>query len=125
MPTLPPASTDWIAAGSGVRGLPFCYVIHQEEGKVELYIDRGAGKTAENKRIFDQLHSQKKQIEGDFGGELSWQRLDDKQACRIAYTTMGGWKSDESKWPEIQAAMINAMIRLDKALTPQLAKLKT
>ena len=57
---------------------------------------------------------------------LSWRRLDDKQACRIAYTvTGGGWKSDESKWPAIQDAMIDAMIRLEKALTPHLAKLKT
>jgi predicted type IV restriction endonuclease len=121
-----PAECGWISAGSGVRGLPFVYVIGKDEGKVELYIDRGAGKTEANKRIFDQLHSQKKEIEGTFGGELSWQRLNDKQACRIAYITpVGGYRSDESKWPEIQDAMIDAMTRLEKALTPHLAKLKT
>jgi hypothetical protein len=35
----------------------------------------GAGKAAENKDIFDG----KAEIERAFGGELSWQRLDDKQ----------------------------------------------
>ena len=57
--------------------------------------------------------------------ELSWERLDGKRACRIAYTTTaGGWKSDESKWPDIQDAMIDAMVRLEKALGPFLVKLK-
>src|SRR5262249_41630919 len=85
----------WIAAGSGVRGLPLSYVIGQDEGRVELYIDRGTNQTETNKHIFDQLHRQKKKIERDFGGELSWQRLNDKRACRIAYAlTVGGYKSD-------------------------------
>ena len=117
---------SWIAAGSGVRGLPFVYAVQQEEGRVELSIDRGAGKAAENKEIFDRLHGHKEEIEKTFGGPLSWQRLDNKQACRIAHAmTAGGYRSDESKWPAIQDAMIDAMIRLEQALTPHLAKLKT
>jgi hypothetical protein len=57
---------------------------------------------------------------------LSWQRLDDKQGCRIAYPlTGGGWKADESKRPAIQDAMIDAMGRLEKSLAPHLEKLKT
>jgi hypothetical protein len=113
-------------ASSGIRGLSFNYVSLQDAGKVELYIDRGTGKAEENKRIFDRLHSRKAEIEGAFGGELSWERLDDKRGCRVAHTaTAGGWKSDESKWPEIQDAMIDAMGRLEKALAPHLAELKT
>jgi hypothetical protein len=117
---------SWIGAGSGVRGLPLTYAIGQDEGRVELWIDRGAGKATENKEIFDRLHEHKGEIEGAFGCELSWQRLDEKQGCRIAHiTTTGGYKSDESKWPEIQDAMIDAMIRLENALSPWLAKLRT
>jgi hypothetical protein len=118
--------SSWISAGSGVRGLPFVYVIHQEEGRVELYIDRGADQAAANKDIFDRLHAQKSEIESSFGGELSWQRLDDKRACRLAYTVpVGGYKSNESKWPQIQDAMIDAMARLEKALRPHLDRLRT
>lgn len=121
-----PGVFSWIGAGSGVGKLPFVYAIGQGEGRVALYIDRGAGKTVENKDIFDRLHKDKEEIERDFGGPLSWQRLDDKQGCRIAYTlTGGGWKTDESKWPQIQDAMIDAMGRLEKALAPHLGKLKT
>jgi hypothetical protein len=117
---------SYISAGGGMWGLAFRYVIRQDEGAVDLYIDRGKGTDKENKKIFDQLESQKKQIEGDFGDHLSWERLDDSRASRIAYTTtVGGYRSDESKWPEIQDAMIDGMGRLEKALAPHLGKLKT
>jgi hypothetical protein len=57
---------------------------------------------------------------------LSWQRLDLKRSCRVAYTvSAGGWKSDEAKWPEIQDAMIDGMVRLERALKPQIAALKS
>jgi hypothetical protein len=119
-----PGEYSWIAAGSGVRGCPFTYAIGQHEGRVELFIDRGPGKKEENKRMFDWLHNHKSEIEQAFGGGLDWQRLDDKQGCRIAHTiTVGGWRSDESKWPGIHEAMIDAMARLEKALTPLLPKL--
>jgi hypothetical protein len=121
-----PSKRDWLGASSGVRGLPFNYVIFQREVRVELYIDRGSGKAAENKQIFDQLHSLKPDIEKTFGAALLWQRLDDKQACRIAYDiTLGGYRSDEARWPVIHDAMIDAMARLENALAPHLAKLKT
>jgi hypothetical protein len=120
-----PGESNWLGASSGMRGLNFNYVIKQEEGKVELYTDRGAGKAESNKHIFDRLHKHKDEIEHAFGGKLSWQRLDDKQGCRIAYTaTVGGWRSDESKWPDIQDTVIDGMIRLEKALTPQVGSLK-
>ncbi|MBI1913491.1 MAG: DUF4268 domain-containing protein [Planctomycetes bacterium] len=113
--------TGWIGAGSGVRGLPFVYVIGQDEGRVELYIDRGAGNDAANKAIYDKLLALKDDIEKEFGAGLTWQRLDDKRACRIAHTlTGGGYRSDQSKWPAIQDAMIDAMGRLEKALAPHL-----
>lgn len=120
-----PGEYHWIGAGSGMRGLTFNYVIRQDEGTAELYIDRGADEADANKKIFDWLLKHKDEIEHAFGGDLSWQRLDEKRSSRIAYTmTIGGWKSDESKWPEIQDAMIDGMVRLEKALKPQINSLK-
>jgi hypothetical protein len=61
-----------------------------------------------------------------FGAKLTWERLEDKRGCRIAFTTAGGgYKSDESKWQEIQDSMIDAMTRLEKALMPHLTNMKT
>jgi hypothetical protein len=121
-----PGEYHWIGASSGMRGLNFNYVIRQDEGTVELYIDRGSEERETNKRLFDRLHGHREEIERTFGGDLSWQCLDDKRSCRIGYTvTLGGWKSDQPKWPEIQDAMIDGMVRLEKALKPQLASLKS
>jgi hypothetical protein len=67
---------------------------------------------------------QERSLEEAFGGQLSWQRPDDKRACRIAHiSTRGGWGTDEERWPAIQDGMIDAMIRLEKALRPEIAAL--
>jgi hypothetical protein len=109
-----------------MRGLNFNFVIRQDEGTVELYIDRGAEEAEVNRQIFVRLLSRKEQIETSLGGELSWQRLDLKRGCRVAYTVLlGGWRSDETKWPEIQDAMIEGMVRLERALKPQIVALRS
>jgi len=52
-------------------------------GKVrsEIYLD--CGDKLKNKQIFDCLSTQKEQVEQELGTKLSWERLDDKRACRI------------------------------------------
>jgi len=35
---------------------------------------------------------------------------------------MGGWK-DPEKWPQVHFAMVDAMMRLEKALKPHIQKL--
>jgi hypothetical protein len=120
-----PGEWNCLGASSGIRGLNFNYCIGKAAGKVELYIDRGADGAEENKSIFDRLHKQKDEIERAFGGALSFERLDDKRACRIAHIMRaGGWRSAESQWPNIQDTMFEAMARLEKAFEPHLAKLK-
>ena len=117
-----PGSYHWLGASSGIRGLGFNYVIVQEYGIAELYIDRGEAE--ENKRIFDQLHARKEEIEKKFGGTLSWERLDAKRACRIKHMIeRGGYRSPEQQWPEIQAEMVDTMTRLETALKPALDSL--
>ena len=117
-----PGSHSFLGAGSGIRGLGLCYVIVQEYGVAELYIDRGDA--TENKRIFDQLHARKEEIEKAFGGTLSWERLDTKRACRIKHAIeIGGYRSPESQWPEIQSEMVDTMTKLESALKPALDSL--
>ena len=117
-----PGIANWISASSGIRGLAFNYVVVQEHGIAELYIDRG--EVTENKRIFEQLHARKNEIENAFGGTLSWERLDTKRACRIKHVIeRGGYRSPESQWPEIQAEMVETMTNLETALKPGLESL--
>ena len=117
-----PGSYHWLGASSGIRGLGFNYVIVQECGMVELYIDRGD--TIENKRIFDKLCETKAAVESAFGDTLSWERLEGRRACRIKHVIdRGGYKNPEVEWPEIQKAMVEKMIQLETALRPSLDKL--
>ena len=120
-----PGQHGWIGAGSGTRGLGFNYVILKHEGFVELYIDRGKEAGEESKTIFDSLAGCRDAIEKVFGEPLDWQRLEGKRTCRIKKSIpLGGYRDDESKWPSIQDAMIDAMIRLEKALKPYIAELQ-
>jgi len=122
--SISPTHHSWIGTGAGRSGLAFNYVARQQETYVELYIDRGKDSEKENKTIFDQLMEHKKAIEAEFGGPLEWQRLEGRRACRIRKTISIGGYLDEDKWPKIHEAMIDAMIRLEKALKPYIRKLK-
>lgn len=114
-----PGLANWISASSGIRGLGFAFVISQDAGSAELYIDRGDA--VENKRIFDQLHAKKEEIEAVFGGPLSWERLDTKRASRVKQSIdRGGYRSPETECPPIQAVMVDSMTRLEEALKPAL-----
>lgn len=117
-----PGKENWVSAGAGKSGLGFNYVIRMGDARVELYIDRGDGE--ENKRIFDQLFAQRETVEAAFGGPLDWQRLDDRRACRISQVLPGGGLASRDRWPTIQDAMIEAMVRLERALKPAIRHLK-
>jgi len=117
-----PGTAGWIGASSGVRGLNFNYSIGQEQGGVEVYIDRGDG--TENKRIFDTLCASREAVEKAFGGSLHWERLDAKRACRIKHPIhSGGYRSPESEWPQIQDELVEAMMRFEAALLPSIEQL--
>lgn len=117
-----PHQRDYMSTSAGVSGLTIGYVVARHNSRVELYIDRG--EVTVNKRIFDDLLSHKDEIQAVFGEPLSWQRLETKRACRIAYEfSLGGYKDDEASWQPIQTAMIDALVRLEKALSPFIATL--
>ena len=78
--------------GTRRHGQWWNYVVLQKETRVELYID--APVAADNKALYDRLHAERSGAEGEFGGPLSWQRLDDKRASRISFTVSGGWVDD-------------------------------
>lgn len=108
-----PSIQSWIAAGSGVRGIGLNFSATQTYGRAELYIDRGD--QAENKAVFDMLYGMKDSIEAKFGGQLIWDRLDAKRACRIKAEAEGN-VFDKDNWPAMIDFMVDAMIRLETAL---------
>jgi hypothetical protein len=116
-----PGRESWAGAGGGKSGLEFNYNIHQHSARVEFYIDSRDSEW--NKMTFDFFYSAKEEIEEVFGAQLDWQRLDSKRASRICTILEIGGLHDDDKWAEIQEAMIDAMIRLEKAVRPYIQRL--
>jgi Domain of unknown function (DUF4268) len=121
--TISPGRHAYIATGSGKSGVTFNYVILMDSGASELYIDHDHETGAGNKAIFDALVAQKKDIEAEFGGPLEWERLSEKRASRIRKRFEDRGLAQPDSWPSLQIDMLEAMIRLDKALRNRLAQL--
>jgi hypothetical protein len=121
-----PTQQNWLGTSAGKRGLGFNYVLRKNEGQVELYIDLGKDRDEDNKAIFDKFFNYKDEIEKSFAEPLEWERLEGKRACRIRKRILfGGYRDEEEKWPQIHEAMVDAMIRLEKALRPYINKVNS
>ena len=71
---------------------------------------------AVNKAAFSALIAQRHQIEAAFGEPLDWQDLPDRIGCRICKDFDGGWRTPEGDWPPFQDGLVEAAIRLERAL---------
>lgn len=121
-----PGKQNWIGTGAGRSGLSYNYVVWEHEAAAELYIDRGKDADAENKTLFDTLMTKRAEIEAAFGVgdmKLDWQRLDNKRACRIRVDIPAAGYRDEDRYAEAYAGMVDAMVRLERALKPHVQKL--
>ena len=115
-----PSKQHWLASASGVSGCRYNLIFSNNHARVELYLARSEAR--ENKRIFDRLAGSRKEIEGRFGSELQWQRLNDKKASRICQSKpFDGY--DEEHWPEMIKWLCQQIVRLEKAFTEPLASL--
>lgn len=119
-----PGRYHWIGTGAGKSGISYNFTIKTDSGAAELYIDHDQETGQGNKAIFDALHAQRDAIEQDFGGSLSWERLDNKRACRIKIEFRDGGLDTPDSWPQLQDEMIDGMIRLEKATRTRLARIR-
>ena len=86
MSTLPAQS--WITLPSPINGTHYG-LSFSAGGRIrsELYID--AGNQESSLAQFQSLHQQSELVETIYGSELSWEKLPDRFACRIADYSMG------------------------------------
>ena len=115
-----PSREYWLASPTGVSGCGYNMIFGKNLARVELYLNRS--RAAENKRIYDQLEQQRQNIEGRFGAELQWQRLDEKRACRVSYRhPFDGY--DDENWPEMTNWLCKYIVKLEEALSEPLDRL--
>jgi hypothetical protein len=87
---IPAGKSGFVFAASFARG---------ERFRVELYIDEGD--KGKNKKAYDALESQRAAIQGELEAELSWERLDEARASRIAEYTSGSISYSPEKLQEL------------------------
>ena len=112
-----PTRGTWISGSIGRTGYSLDYGVTQQENKVYLWI-------ADDKPAFEKLHAQRAEIEAQFGDSLIWRNGEGQKGCSIAFLQEGGYRSPVESWPAIQDRMIDAMIRLDKAIRSKVVSLR-
>lgn len=115
-----PSTDHWLAAGSGVSGVPFELIFSQKDARVQLNISRGDA--LENTWLFERLLERKTHIESLFGEPLDWRLLPERKSCQIVCSKIfdGG---NKEIWPAIIDWMMDSMSRLEKAIRPSLLEL--
>jgi CBS domain-containing protein len=114
-----PDGQSWINAGWIFNGISFNFAFTQTKRfRVELYID--VGDKEANKRIFDALLSRREALEDAFGEPLSWERIDDKRASRLARYYPGNIADNKGTLANLRARAVEGMIRFRRVLVPHL-----
>ena len=104
----------------GLAGTSINVLIYKNHTRAEVYIS-GSDKE-KNKRFFDYLYAHKDEIERQFGSTLTWQRLDDRKACRIRIDRDDLSFLEPEHKEEIFAFFLDASNKLMKAFAPYAKK---
>lgn len=113
---------SWYAFSSGTTGFVYSFSFAaQAQVRAEVYID--GGDAAENKEFFDALLQRRDEIDRDFGEPLQWERLDEKQASRVATYRKGSIDDDAKTLEEIRQWAIERLLRLKKVFSPRISAL--
>lgn len=113
---------QWLSAGSGISGCPYEFLITDKYCGVEF--DISTDKQDENKRIFGELLKHKEEIEKSFGGDLIWEKLENRKKSRIAIRNNELSLFNVESWDEIIEYLVNTMCRFEKALAEYIAEVK-
>lgn len=118
-----PSRDNWIGIGIGMSGVNLNVVVTKTHCRSEIYFNRGS--KDENKDLFDYLQKQETEIETAFGGQLHWERMDDKVSCRIAARQEGINVFDKEDWHEMIDYLVNVSQRMEAAFRNPIKKLNT
>ena len=98
---------------SSGHGTEFKYVASFASGgsvRVEFYIDAGPGKKEWNKNKFNEIYQRKNAIEAEIGEQLNWERLENRQASRIALYRDGTIEDHELRLEETRNWMVEKLV---------------
>lgn len=113
---------NWYSFSSGVSGMTYGANFSQGgKARAELYIDLGDHE--KNKYVFDQFFNIKGEIEDSLGQEISWERLDNKRASRLALYIDGSIEESDSELEKVKNWHIEQLLKLKAALGKKIGQL--
>ncbi len=118
-----PTGTYYMSFRAKKRYLFYSFTVAMHRVKVEFLIDRRNDEGEFNEKVLSQLKQSKDQIESEFGESLEWCSWEQYMIRKIRKVYEDGGYLDEEKWPQIHETMIDAMIRLERTLSPYIARL--
>lgn len=116
-----PTNDNWLTGASGHSGIVFNPAVLMGEARAELYID--TGDEQRNTTVFEKLKDKQAEIERAFPGELIWQALPGKRACRICVKYQTHGLNDEEYWDEIINFFADNLAELIRVFKPLLDKM--
>jgi hypothetical protein len=118
------ASKDhWLSSGAGISGLGYVFVVTQSYARVELTI--GSSSKDRNKRYFNKLIADKKDIEQRFGKALEWEELAEYKMSRIKSQINNVSLFNPDDWDEMNKFLITTLPKFERAIKPSIQRLKT
>lgn len=113
---------NWLSFGAGRSFFSFAFSFAlNNKFRVELYID--TGELERNKEAFGLLQERKEEIEEIVSTSLSWERLDDKRACRIAAYHDGSIFDPPEELQSLSSWAIDTMLKFRKAFSKRIKNL--
>jgi hypothetical protein len=115
-----PGGSSWIGCcpysskDRNIGQFGFCFV-RSNGFRIELYIDSGDKEV--NKKIFDLIQSHRENIE-DSLDEISWERIDQKRASRIAIYHPGTITDSEEELAVLRNWGVKTMLDFYKLVEP-------
>ena len=112
-----PNGSNWLGLPSGHTSLRYRAYFARLDGKYRMRADV----YIKTEALFDGLLRQKERIEEAVGESLVWERLDDSPSSRISLYFPGTMRiSEEERWPEARAWLVDSLGKLRDAFTPEL-----
>ena len=113
---------NWIGLPTGRVGFGFNPAfVSGSRFRVELYIDTGEHDV--NKSAFDQLHGARAEIESALDDVLTWERLDNRRACRVYAHRNGGIDSPPDELDDFKDWAVDRLLKFRQIFSPRLQAL--
>jgi hypothetical protein len=84
--------------------------------RAEIYID--FGEKQQNKAFFERLREKSSVLQKQFAEPLSWERLDDRRACRVAVYREGSIEDSSEELAAARIWLVDRMLAIKRAFEP-------